>query len=267
MAYQHYMKTFLLLVSGFVPFAVQALPPWAVQTGNSCSACHAHVIAEQPNVTGGGIRDGAEVTGRMKVTVQPLQADLITQLNGNTRGRLETFLVEPGQEVVLSVDVLTGNDTYAIQLKRLETEGQVMSLDNFMTWSNPGNPGWNIQGGSTAMAYFTSDLAENTGPLVRSFTLMVEADTPPDVYDLEFAMAGKVGDTLFYQDEHFYLAVGMSFWGPFPVRAQGIVDTGPWLDYMNVVNGDWVWSYSLNGWLYIKADSISDAGAWSYIPK
>jgi hypothetical protein len=85
------------------------------------------------------------------------------------------------------------------------------------------------------------------------------------VYDLEFAIAGKVGDTIFYQDEHYYLAVGMDFWAPFPIRAEGNVDTGPWLGYINVLADDWVWSYTLAGWLYLPANTVTDSGAWTYI--
>ena len=53
----------------------------------------------------------------------------------------------------------------------------------------------------------------------------------------------------------------------FPVRAEGNVDTGPWLGYLNVLAGDWVWSYSLAGWLYLPADMVTDTGSWTYILK
>ncbi len=249
------------------PIAAQALPNWATVTGNSCSVCHATLIADQPAVSGAGIRNGYEESGRMKVTVQALQANLITQLNGKNRGNLETFVVDAGSTVTLSVEVLTGADSYAIQLKRLETEGQANSQDNLMVWSDPGNTAWNLQGEQTIQPYFTSDIASNTGARTVSFDIAIDASTPPDVYDLEFAMAGKVGDNLFYQDEHFYLAVGMTFWAPFPVRDAGIVDTGNWLDFINVLNGDWIWSYSLADWIYMPESNYSELGGWAYFPK
>jgi len=201
----------------------------------------------------------------MKVTVQALQADLITQLNGKNRGDLETFVADPGTTVTMSVDVLTGADKYAIQLKRLETEGQTFSQENFMVWSNPGNTEWNLQGDQTVQPYFTSDIGENTGAQTLNFELTIDASTPADVYDLEFAIAGKNGDNLFYQDEHFYLAVGMTFWASFPVLNDGDVNTGTWLGYINILSGDWVWSYSLSGWIYLPESNYGESGGWAYI--
>ena len=125
----------------------------------------------------------------------------------------------------MSVDVLTGADKYAIQLKRLETEGQAISQSNFMVESNPGNTGWNLQGAQTTQPYFTSDIGENTGAQTLSFELTIDASTPADVYDLEFAIAGKSGDNLFYQDEHFYLAVA-AIPEPATISLMGIAAVG-----------------------------------------
>ncbi|MEX0330408.1 MAG: GDSL-type esterase/lipase family protein [Puniceicoccaceae bacterium] len=43
------------------------------------------------------------------------------------------------------------------------------------------------------------------------------------------------------------------------------VDTGGFLGWLNVSQGDWVWSYSLNAYLYCPEENISEAGAWVYI--
>ena len=237
-----------ILAYVMIPLAGQAFPASAVNTDNSCKTCHSVIVSD-----------------RMKVELQPLQADLIEQLNGKTRGQLETFVVEPGATITMSMDVLNGADKWSVQFKRLEKEGQALSQDNFMIWNNPGNAGWNIQGASSAQPYFTTDIGEDTAPTAKSFTLTIDASTPPDVYDLEFAIAGKSGNDLFYQDEHFYLAVGMDFWNRFPVLDQGVVNTGPWLEYINLQAAPWVWSYSLSNWIYLPEDIVTDSGAWTYI--
>lgn len=186
------------LALGMLAGSASAKPSFAITNGNSCrDSCHLSVE-----------------TGRMQVTDADGVLDLGTQLDGKTRGELKLFQVDPGSMVTLSMQVLNGDAVFAVQLKRLETPGQLNDLANFMTWlddnlqSNP----WTRQE-DTNPPYFTKDDGNNGGlPAseagVFSFDLFVDAATPPDVYDLEFAVAGKTGaEDLFYQDEHFYLQV------------------------------------------------------------
>jgi hypothetical protein len=200
-------RSILVVASLFVPFAVglgwsgvaAAKPSFAIDNGNSCKGIGCHV----------------EETGRMQVTGADGVLDLGTQLDGNVRGALQLFQVNPGNTVTLSMKVLNGNDLFAVQFKRLETPGQLNGLANFMTWMEDNLPSnlWTLQE-VTNPPYFTKDNGNNgglagsaAGPF--SFGLFVDAATPPDVYDLEFAVAGTAGggDLRFYQDEHFYLEV------------------------------------------------------------
>jgi hypothetical protein len=175
-----------------------AKPSFAINNNNSC-------------------RDGCHVTvetGRMQVIGGDGLLDLGTQLGGQMRGPLTVFNVEPGNTVTLTMEVLNGDALFAVQLKRLEQPGQLVSLDNFLTWleDNIEANVWTPQE-APDRPYFTKDDGDNgglsgseAGPF--SFDLFVDAATPPDVYDLEFAVAGvSTNEDLFYQDNHFYLQV------------------------------------------------------------
>lgn len=56
-------------------------------------------------------------------------------------------------------------------------------------------------------------------------------------------------------------------WAGYDKDDQGNVNTDPWLGILNVALGDWAWSYSLNGWMYLPESFVSVDGAWTYIPK
>jgi len=156
--------------------------------GGSCDTCH--------GPSGGGtVRDGAlQVTGEKLL-------DLGTQLDGNQRGELQTFTAMAGDTVALTVDVLDGSEDYAVELKGLDSGGQKNSQSNTLAGYTP-DPSWTAQQGG---AYYTTAPTSwdgNTDQLV--FNLTLAPDTPIDVYDLEFAVAGT---PKFYADQHFYLEV------------------------------------------------------------
>jgi hypothetical protein len=59
---------------------------------------------------------------------------------------------------------------------------------------------------------------------------------------------------------------GGNTWGlDWPVDEAGWVDTGNWLGFLNVGVDPWNWSASLNNWLYLPGDSVTQSGAWAYI--
>jgi hypothetical protein len=253
----------LLLLAGAAAMVNSAfgLPVAATETANSCSVCHGTPIAEQP--TGlptfqflSGTIDGAHVEGRMFVTETEPLLDLGTQLDGKTRGPLKVFHVISGGTATLQVDVLDGSNEYAVQLKRLEKAGQVNSQENFLIWSEANEEGndWNEWGESNP--YFTQGVFSDTAPATLSFDLLIDAATPADVYDLEFALAGHdpaSPENIFYQDEHFYLEVlpaanvqGWLYWDFFPwVYSEGADD---WLYYSNQNGIVWVYSENDQTW-------------------
>ncbi len=173
-----------ILIVGILSIAlvgtVQGRPPYATSYGNSCESCHTKNL----------------VPGKMQVSDTGVLTDLGTQLNGKVRGPLKTFRVQAGNIITLSVDVLDGNDKFAAQLKRLEKGGQANDETNVLVWSeaNGDDNVWTRQEFDNP-PYFTKDNGNSGGisgsvtPVTYTFDLLVDAATPPDVYDLEFAAA------------------------------------------------------------------------------
>jgi beta-glucanase (GH16 family) len=56
------------------------------------------------------------------------------------------------------------------------------------------------------------------------------------------------------------------FWGPWEA-VSGIVDTGSWMGLLHVEHDPWIWSEALPGWIFLSEDSLSEQGAWIYIPR
>lgn len=58
-------------------------------------------------------------------------------------------------------------------------------------------------------------------------------------------------------------------WGGYVVHAEsGIktVDTGTFLGWLEITHDPWVYSYTLERYIFLPEASIEEAGAWSYIP-
>jgi hypothetical protein len=75
-----------------------------------------------------------------------------------------------------------------------------------------------------------------------------------------------------YTTHHYFpeLAASLSdddsvTWGNFPMDENGWVDTGSFIGWINATSAPWLWSASLESWLYLLETSLSEAGAWTYI--
>lgn len=52
------------------------------------------------------------------------------------------------------------------------------------------------------------------------------------------------------------------------IEASGWTDTGDWMGWLYVTHAPWVFSDSLNGWIYIEADGFdAESGGWTYVLK
>jgi hypothetical protein len=56
-------------------------------------------------------------------------------------------------------------------------------------------------------------------------------------------------------------------WNGLPVDGNGNVDTGDWMGIINVSNGDFVYSYTLEQYIYLPESIITDSGSWTYFFK
>ena len=109
------------------------------------------------------------------------------------------------------MDVLDGADVYAVELKLLEKGGVLNNASNKLVYDP--DPSW-TKLGTASVPYFIKDDGNDGGILWTgstasyTFDLSVDASTPLDVYDLEFAVAlSSGGEPTRYEDEHFYLHV------------------------------------------------------------
>jgi len=202
----------VLLLSGPLARVVQGRPSRATSRNNNCNACH-----------------GTTLTGRVEITGEDSLVDLGTQLDGNVRGPLKAYRVTPGQVVTLAVRVLDSRGTFAVQIKDFEKPGRQNDSGNLLVWSPANDPGnvWTRQQVNNP-PYFTKDNGSDGGisgsvaPVTYTFDLLVESDTPFDVYELVFAVPGRIGGVgRVYQEEHFYIEVVQP---QFDFNGDGIVD-------------------------------------------
>ncbi|MEX0332013.1 MAG: hypothetical protein AB3N64_11370 [Puniceicoccaceae bacterium] len=87
-------------------------------------------------------------------------------------------------------------------------------------------------------------------------------------YSLANQVTGKgTNEALFNSLEASNFAPEGTPWGPYFADAQGNVDTGTFLGWLNVQFDPWAWSYSISRYMYLPGDSVTGSGAWTYIPK
>ena len=202
----HMMVLGLLFFLGNV---AQAHPGSSVDTGNSCKTCHG---SEGDQGTGNSLSDRLDALDVLSTELLNLDGE---RNDGKERGPLAVFTVEPGGSVDLTMEVLNGADVFAVQLKRLEKAAVLGPVDTDFLTDYTSDTDWFGQG-PLPDTYFTSvDSFDGTtwtgGPDPWTFTLTIDPSTPENTYDLEYAVAGRLGNEdgrlLFYSDQHFYLNV------------------------------------------------------------
>ena len=79
-----------------------------------------------------------------------------------------------------------------------------------------------------------------------------------DVYSREWADAD-------FRPKLVYGASQSNTWGGYEVSPEGDADTADWMGWVNVTNGLWVYSYSLDAWMYLEEPAEGSSGSWAYI--
>jgi len=200
------MASVLLLSLGNM---AQAKPGWGV----SCKGCH--------GTAGEANRPGAlEVLGEGLLDLGDGNRN-----DGKNRGEIPFFTVEPGGSIDLTMNVLDGSDVYSVELKRLDIAAVLGLADtDYLTgfapdgdWFELGvEPYYATTGGNADGIDWTS------GPVGFTYTLGIDALTPENVYDLEFAVAGLGAPSKFYDDQHFYLVVANAIPEPGTIALAGL---------------------------------------------
>ena len=172
----------------------QAKPGWGV----SCKGCH--------GTAGEANRPGAlEVIGEGLLDLGDGNRN-----DGKNRGAIQYFTVEPGGSINLDMNVVDGSDVYSVELKRLDVAAVLgPASTDYLTGYTP-DGGWFELGAEpyyAATGGFSPGITWTSGPVGFTYTLSVDALTPLNTYDLEYAVAGLGAPSKFYEDQHFYLQV------------------------------------------------------------
>lgn len=237
----------ITLATSLITHALPAKTSWGV----SCAECH-HELR----------------SGEIRVTPQDLRLDLGTQLDGTTRGPLDTIQVEPGGTARISLDILQGQGAWAAVVEQLGKGGQARDQTHFLQWSLASPSGWKYYADGN---YLATSTLRNTGSKTLTLELALAASTPEDTYEVWLTIAGR-NSGLFYGQVPFYLDVAKSqpaTFAGYPVDAQGLVDTGSWLGWLHVSEEakPWVYCYALSRYIYLPESFVSEAGGWVYIGK
>lgn len=67
--------------------------------------------------------------------------------------------------------------------------------------------------------------------------------------------------------QQLQLMMQSEFWAGYPVDANGFVDTGDFMGWIYVGEKPWIFSYSLDKYVYMAESDVSASGGWGYIPR
>ncbi|MHC4750411.1 MAG: hypothetical protein ACYTFW_11105 [Planctomycetota bacterium] len=169
-------------------------------------------------------KSGCHTTGRNGFTIT--DHDTMTNLGDSN---LKTFVVEPGQTVILGTSVTDGHNRYAVVLQDFEHGG---IEDSSHTLSFSTSSGWRDYTGDNPPYYSSSSSGHSwSGSTTqRNFSMTVDESTPSDFYRLQFELAGENGGK-WSQREDFYLHVI----GGTPKAGDGDIDEDGDVDFYDLV--------------------------------
>ncbi len=201
-----------IAASTFLSASAFALPEFAADNFGRCMGCHGTPSGEQDfsHPSGwGGIIDGSVSSGYFQVTPQGTQTDLGQQLDGQTVGALDTYVVAPGETISLSIDILDGQSNHAITFFGLQNGGQQNSQDNKLSYQYAGDNYWTAQAtfSTPSFNYFYSEIGKDFDAESRTIPITINPDTPEDTYLLTFGMSRLRGITATYEEHSIYVKV------------------------------------------------------------
>lgn len=116
--------------------------------------------------------------------------------------------------------------------------------------------------GSTFNGTFVIGEELNGTTTVNSFNFTYTAGT-----DIAFAV-GTYNNDFAIDNVVITEAVAVTKWaGLYDIDEAGIVDTGNWMGLLYVENDPWIWSYSLEDWIYLPEAHVGSDGGWGYVIK
>jgi hypothetical protein len=166
----------LILTTGLVLTVPHAFAPPA--DGANCRACH------------GTVQSGMYLTGNQSTT-------------NLGDGLLKVYRVTQGQTAAIGIQLTNRyGSTYGLSLLNLEAPGYAVAT-NRLVYS--GDTTWTSRTDGS-LNYFTVGPSSGTFPLSRTNNLVIQSNTPPDLYKVQMQMAGPANGE-WSQVENFYLQV------------------------------------------------------------
>jgi hypothetical protein len=55
-------------------------------------------------------------------------------------------------------------------------------------------------------------------------------------------------------------------WAGYTIGVDGWVDTTPWLGWVNVSGGDWIYMLGFSKYVYLPESIVTESGSWGYVP-
>lgn len=153
------------------------------------------------------------------------------------------------------------------------------------TWNHTFYPdsSWTVAGGdfeSTASAVLSVD---STGSYTWSSARMaadVQAWLDGSATHAGWILVGEetARSTKRFQSRHgdngptltvsYTVADGVDTWAGYPVSGDGVsVNTGEFIGWIDITQAPWIYSYSLDDFLYLPEESVGSAGGWAFVPR
>ena len=193
-----------------------------------------------------------DVPGRIELEEYTTHYGVRTEATTDVGGGLNLGYLTDGDWAEYALDVPFGG-TYAIDLRYASPNGTAgVTLSTDLSGPDFGNllsvSGLSATGGWQEWA--TARLGEVLLPS-GAFTLRVTADVPgADDINLNWIEL---------------TAIDLPTWAGYPVDENGWADTGSFIGWIFTGSAPWVWSLSLETWMYLPESNVKETGAWTFV--
>jgi hypothetical protein len=139
-------------------------------------------------------------------------------------------------------------------------EDSTLNYDTTGLTDNDGLGGLGTVSPGLADVFIDGNLTTDEGNgIVSTFTyagfIAFQSNTTPMIFQMDnFSVTEVIEDTT-------------PKWAGYPIGPQGWVDTTPWMGWINIGPGDYVWSVAFSKYIYLPEGMVTGSGAWSYIAK
>jgi len=120
---------------------------------------------------------------------------------------------------------------------------------------------------------FNATISEQGGSVIAAFTTATDTTAPRlDAGQVGFrissAAANDASADILKLDNFAIMAEGSTeLWADFEVGPGTSVDTGDFMGWIDIAQKPWIWSYSLESWIYMPEGNVTSIGSWGYVAK